>query len=94
MKWLVSDLNNNEQELHENYEDALKAYNQFVDWNKDVVQEEGWFSGEEHIVLAEVKKTMTSYMTNREIMEVYEGGEETGIGTGEFYWDWCEENLS
>lgn len=68
------------EEAEKEYEVQKKAYKNAFD---------GEFYGNEHVVLAEVKKNFYSYDTKNPAIDYDEDGEE--FETGDTYWDWKED---
>ncbi|ARW58437.1 hypothetical protein [Bacillus phage Tavor_SA] len=79
--WMVHDYEEGVVLITDNYEEALKEYEKYVESAKDWVQENGCeFDGEERVILAKLERQAYGSATGRTI-------------SGSTYdeWDWKEE---
>jgi hypothetical protein len=89
--WMVYDSNEGLVCVTEDYNEALKEYEDYKENHKNYVAKYGEYEGDERVILAEVKKNFFCYDTKKPVVEFDDDDNE--IDTGDTYWDWKEQEF-
>jgi hypothetical protein len=89
--WVVYDSMEGLVCVTDDYNKALEEYEHYKESYKDYVRDNGEYSGDEQVILAEVKKNFFSYDTKEPVIEYDDDGNE--VDTGDTYWNWKEQEF-
>lgn len=89
--WIVYDNEEGLLGVYDKYEEALSVYEKCKDSQRDYVQDEGEFTTDETVILAEVKRHFYGYKTDKKAIDYDENEEE--FETKDYLWDWRKDYL-